>query len=910
MSFIDNISPEWLEAQYLRWQENPDDVSAEWRAFFGGFDLGAAALPVAAGGECLDPAMARKQSGVQSLIYRYRDIGHLLACTDPLSPCRIDHPLLSLSAFDLDESDLDTTFYVRRFKPVRAAGSDETADPYAATLREILSVMRETYCRSIGAEFMHIQDPAERQWFMDRMEPVRNRPNLTLDERLAILGKLQEAALFEGFLNRKFMGQTRFSLEGGETLIPVLDAVVAHAARLGVTDLIVGMPHRGRLSVLATIFRKPLAAIFAEFADNLEHNQVGEGDVKYHKGFSIDVQTPEGKMIHLALAANPSHLEAIDPVVEGKCRARQDRYDDGRGEKVLPLLIHGDAAFAGQGMVTETLNLSQLPGYRTGGTLHIVLNNQIGFTTPPEAARSSFYSTDAAKMIMAPILHVHGEDPEAAVHAVRLALDYRQAFGRDVVVEIICYRRYGHNEGDEPYFTQPLMYGKIKDRPSVHFLYADSLREAGVTEERITVPAAAYTARLEQALEERADGESPGFQGEWRGVQRAYSPAKVATGVAREALVEVAEVMSAIPAGFTPHAKVAALLKRRRDTVTNGEGIDWGTGESLAFASLLREGHSIRLSGQDVRRGTFSSRHSVLIDMGSEDTWIPLSAAATQGAKFMAFDSMLSENAVLGFEYGYSLETPAGLTIWEAQYGDFANGAQVIIDQFIASGETKWDRVSGLVMLLPHGYEGQGAEHSSARIERFLQLCGGANLQVAYPSTPAQYFHLLRRQLLQPFRKPLVVFTPKSLLRHPLCVSRLEEFTEGWFREVIPGPAPPDRVTTVLFCAGKIYYELLERKKSDGREDVALVRIEQLYPLRTDLLRESLASFHGAAGFRWVQEEPRNMGAWQFIRSSLADITGTEPMYIGRPEAAAPAVGSHRQHMEEQERLISAAFQV
>ncbi len=907
MSFIDNISPEWLESQYLRWRENSEEMSPEWQAFFRGFELGETARSPVAGGECLDPAMALKQSGVQSLIYRYRDIGHLLACTDPLSPCRIDHPLLSLSAFNLDAADLDTTFYVRRFN---SADPSATDSPHAATLREILSLMRETYCRSIGAEFMHIQDPAERQWFIDRMEPVRNRPTLTADERLAVLGKLQEAALFEGFLNRKFMGQTRFSLEGGETLIPVLDAAVNHAAGEGVTDLIVGMPHRGRLSVLATIFRKPLSAMFAEFADNLEHNQVGEGDVKYHKGFSVDVETAGGKNIHLTLAANPSHLEAVNPVVEGKCRARQDRYGDGRGERVLPILIHGDAAFAGQGMVAETLNLSQLAGYRTGGTLHIVVNNQIGFTTPPEAARSSYYATDAAKMIMAPILHVHGEDPEAAVFATRLALDYRQAFNRDVVLEIICYRRYGHNEGDEPYFTQPLMYGKIKGRPSVHLIYADLLREAGVAEEQIAALAATYTDRLEQAIGKQAAGADPGFQGEWSGVQREYTPAKVETGVVRETLVDMMNLMTAIPAGFTPHPKVAALLQRRRDAVTDGEGIDWGTGESLAFASLLREGHSVRLSGQDVRRGTFSSRHSALIDMGSEESWIPLSAVAAQGAEFMAFDSMLSENAVLGFEYGYSLETPAGLTIWEAQYGDFANGAQVIIDQFIASGESKWDRVSGLVMLLPHGHEGQGAEHSSARIERFLQLCGEANLQVAYPSTPAQYFHLLRRQVLQPFRKPLIVFTPKSLLRHKLCVSSLADFTEGWFHEVIPGSAPPDKVSTVLLCTGKIYFELQERKTRDGRDDVTLVRIEQLYPLRTDLIREALVPFRGRAGFRWVQEEPCNMGAWGFIRPHLAEILGAEPTYIGRPDAAAPAVGSHREHMVEQERVIAAAFQL
>lgn len=897
MSFFGNVSPEWIEAQYLIWRESPDRVTPSFRAFFSGFELGEEAAAGLPGKECLAPELALKQSSVQSLIHRYRDIGHLLACTDPLSPCKINHPLLDLEAFNLDESDLDRIFHTRRFMKE------------SATLREIVAVMRETYCRSIGVEFMHIQEPAERQWLMDRMEPIRNRLEFTEEEKLAILRKLKEAALFEGFLHRKFPGQTRFSLEGGETLIPLLDSAVSQAAYLGVTDLILGMPHRGRLNVLATVFRKPLENIFAEFADNVEHGVVGEGDVKYHKGFSLDVPLPDGKHIHLTMAANPSHLEAIDPVVEGKSRARQDRYGDGGEKRVLPVLIHGDAAFAGQGVVAETFNLSQLGGYRTGGTVHIVLNNQIGFTTLPADARSTRYATDMAKMVMAPIFHVHGEDPEAAVHVMRLALEYRQAFAADVVVELICYRRYGHNEGDEPYFTQPQMYEKIKDRPQVADIYARTLMEQGVAEERIREMNGEITARLEKAAGKEAAVADAGFKGEWGKVQREYTSMKVETGVGKVTLLELAERLARVPPGFTPHPKVAAVMGKRREAVVKGEGIDWGNGEALTFATLLREGFSIRLSGQDVRRGTFSQRHCALFDLTTEEAYFPLDTTVSNGAFFRAYDSMLSENAVLGFEYGYSIESPDTLSIWEAQYGDFANGAQVVIDQFVASGETKWDRVSGLTLLLPHGYEGQGAEHSSARIERFLELCGDNNMQVAYPSTPAQYFHLLRRQIRQPFRKPLVVFTPKSLLRHPSCVSSLEELTSGWFREILPSGENPEKVHAVLICSGKIYYELMERKERDGLADTAIIRIEQFYPLRTDLLRETISRYKNAGSYIWVQEEPRNMGAWSFIRPHLTDILGKEPGCVGRREEAAPAVGSHRVHKQEQEKILIDAFQ-
>jgi 2-oxoglutarate dehydrogenase E1 component len=892
MSFIDNVSVDWLETQHRLWREAPEQLSGEWRAFFSGFDL---AQEVPAGRECLDPQLALKQSGVQSLIYRYRDIGHLLACTDPLSPCKTGQPLLDLETFNLEPGDLDRIFHTRRFMKS------------SATLREILDVMQETYCRSIGVEFMHIQEPAERQWFIDRMEPSRNRTDFTRQEKFAILGKLLEAGLFEAFLHRRFVGHKRFSLEGGEALIPLLDFLVRDAAKEGVSDIILGMSHRGRLNVLANIFRKPYENIFAEFEDNIKHGVVGEGDVKYHMGFSIDLETG-GKAIHLSLAFNPSHLEAVDPVVEGKCRARQDGYGPNAYRQVFPVLIHGDAAFAGQGIVAETLNMSRLEGYRTGGTLHIVLNNQIGFTTVPADARSTRYATDVAKMLMCPIFHVQGDDPEAVAHVARLALDYRQRFERDVVVEVICYRRYGHSEGDEPYFTQPLMYKKIKDRLPIHELYARRLMDEGVSGDMIQKMTEEVTARLNRAFGKKAPPTASGFGGKWDMFHHDYTPVKVESGVEGNILIDLAENLTLLPPGFNPHPKIAAMLEKRREAVLKGVGIDWGTSETLAYATLLSEGIPVRLSGQDSRRGAFNHRHSVIYDQNTGEQHVPLSGVARNGAVFRCYDSMLSEAAVLGFEYGYSVEAPDTLTIWEAQFGDFSNGAQVIIDQFVSGGEAKWERASGLVLFLPHGYEGQGAEHSSARIERYLQLCAEHNILVTLPSTPAQFFHLLRRQILQQFRKPLVIFTPKSLLRHPACVSRMEEFTNGRFHEILADKDDPEQARTLLLCSGKVYYNLLERKVNEDRRDIALVRIEQLYPLRIDLLRETLARYQKSAETRWVQEEPRNMGAWCFIRPYLAEILGKEPIYVGRPEAAAPAVGSHRQHEVEQARVIEEAF--
>jgi len=896
MGLLDNVSPLWIENQFNLWKQEPETLSEEWRAFFAGFELGGAREKVP-GGEELPTGDALKHSAVQSLIYRYRDIGHLLACTDPLSPCKMDHPLLALSAFDLDLSDLDKTFFTRRFMK------------QTVTLREIVQVLRSTYCGSTGVEFMHIQDPEERQWLIDRMEPSCNRGDFSREDRLTILRKLKQAAFFERQLQKKYPGQTRFSVEGGDVLIPLLDAAVRKSAGLGVTDIVLGMPHRGRLNVLVNIFGMPHENMFAEFSDNAEYGVVGEGDVKYHKGFSADLTLPDGHAIHLSLAANPSHLEAINPVVEGKSRARQDRMGEEGKTRVLPILIHGDAAFAGQGLVAETLNLSQLDGYRTGGTLHIVVNNQIGFTTAPKDARSSLYATDVAKMVRVPVFHVYGDDPEAVLHATELALAYRDAYRKDVVVEVICYRRYGHNEGDEPYFTQPLMYEQIKLRPQLHSIYQAELTGEGFDEVELKKIEDEVLAEIQGAGEKTPVPMESAFLAHWSGFKPGTSKEPVTTAVPSATLQELSAKLTVLPEGFNPHPKVLALLNKRREAIGNGGALDWGNAEALAFATLLQQGFPVRLSGQDVRRGTFSHRHAVLRDQQDGSEYLPLSSVANDGATFHAYDSMLAEFSVLGFEYGYSLEAPEALTIWEAQYGDFVNGAQVILDQFVASGEAKWERCSGLVLMLPHGYEGQGAEHSSARIERFLAQAAGDNLQIVYPSTPAQLFHVLRRQMLQRFRKPLVLFTPKSLLRHPLCVSTLDDLSAGGFREVIADPAT-DEVRQVLICTGKIYYDLTERMLKEQVKGIALVRVEQLYPLAEDQLRDTLSRYPAGVRFCWVQEEPRNMGAWRSLRNSLAELLGEEPRYVGRPDAAAPASGSHRLDRVEQGRIVTEALQL
>lgn len=890
-AILANISGEWLEALHEDWKRDADSVSAEWRAFFCGFEL---ASEVSAG-SAAEEAHALKQSGVQSLIYRYRNIGHLLACTDPLSPCSLQHPLLELACFGLDENDLDTLFACRRYMKSKAS------------LREILAVMRETYCREIGVEFMQIQEPAERQWLIDRMESDRNHRERSVQEKLHILEKLHQAALFESFLHRRFIGQKRFSLEGGEILVPVLDRIVRSCPEVGISDLVLGMSHRGRLNVLAHIFNKPYQSIFAEFQDTLAFGFVGDGDVKYHKGHSTEVDL-DGHCLHLTIAANPSHLEAVNAVVEGKCRARQDGYGADGTLRVLPVLIHGDAAFAGQGSVMEVLNLSQLEGYGTGGTIHIVLNNQIGFTTAPKDSRSTRYATDVAKMLACPIFHVQGEAPEAALHVVELAMEYRRVFRRDVVIELICYRRHGHNEGDEPAFTQPLMYKQISVRPPVNRIYSDLLGQEGVASpETLTAVEQQVSQVLEAAFGQQSEDREVGFSDKWQHISRQYSSATVATAVSAETLLTLATRLAELPPRFIPHSKILNLIQKRFEAVLKGQGIDWGNAETLAYATLLDQGVSVRLSGQDSRRGTFNHRHCVVIDNNDENSYTPLEAAVRGDAVFQAWNSSLSEFGVLGFEYGYSLETPEALTIWEAQFGDFANGAQVVIDQFIAGGETKWNRASGLVLLLPHGYEGQGGEHSSARIERFLQLCAQENMVVVFPSSPSQIFHLLRRQMLQKFRKPLIIFTPKSLLRHPRCVSSFEELTNGGFQSLIIDAADLSLAERLLFCSGKLYYELLEERERLGAENVAIVRIEQLYPFNSEEVAALIARCGRECRYYWVQEEPENMGAWQYIRTRFEEIS-VSLKYLGRQADACPAVGSHHLHLEQQVEIVRRAF--
>jgi 2-oxoglutarate dehydrogenase E1 component len=894
-SFATRWNLDAIEAAYQRWSHDAASVDDSWRLFFEGFELGQASTVVTALND-------RGQMAIVRLIDAYRDLGHFLARLDPLSEAKARHPLLELSEFGLEESDLNRAFDTSYFHGLPRA-----------PLRDLLAALQETYCRTIGVEYMHIQDTAIRRWLQDRMEPRRNQPNFARRQKIGILMNLHFADLFEKFLHTRYLGQKRFSLEGAETLIPVLDALVEKAPEVGVCEIVLGMAHRGRLSVLANILHKPYRELFAEFEDNfLPYSVDGDGDVKYHLGFSSDRVTARGGRVHLSLTPNPSHLEAVNPVVEGRTRAKQNLFDDRERRLGLPLLLHGDAAFAGQGLVAETLNLSQLAGYTTGGTIHIIINNQIGFTTSPSDARSTTYCTDVAKMIQAPIFHVNAEDPEAAVYLAELALDFRQTFNRDVVIDLFCYRRHGHNEGDEPSFTQPLMYAKIKERPTLTEVYTEQLILRGdLSVDETEAIDTAFQAKLQAAQQEVRTGPPlpagmRGFGGRWQGLTSHYSHAPAKTGVPYDTLAAIAQAMARLPKSFTPNPKIVRLLESRREAIQERQPIDWPFAEALAFGTLLLEGTPIRLSGQDSRRGTFSQRHAVLYDARTGELYLPLNALGPDQARFTAYDSLLSEAAVLGFDFGYSLDDPQKLVIWEAQFGDFANGAQVIIDQFIVCSESKWQRDSGLVMLLPHGYEGQGPEHSSARLERFLQLCAEDNIQVCYPSTPAQYFHVLRRQMKRTFRKPLVLMTPKSLLRHKRAVSPVDEFGSGFFKEVLEDAADPGLVRRVLMCSGKVYYDLLEEREKQNATDVAIVRIEQFYPFPADLLRRALARHRKASEWVWVQEESMNMGGWTFMEPRLRAL-GYTVQYVGRDTSASPATGSYHVHVREQKELVAAA---
>lgn len=917
-----HANAEIIEAVYQAWLSEPNSVDPTWRAFFQGFSLGsngqtpAAALTAAA--EKGAPAYTTapivdslQQSRVHHLINTFRAIGHFEAHLDPLGDRPTAHPKLKLDSFNLGENDLTTSFDLGTY-----LGGGQMP------LREIVKTLRRTYCDRVGVEYTHIQDVEVRQWLQVKMESSQNQPSFSNTEKIRILRRVHKAELFERFLHTKYVGQKRFSLEGGETMVAAVDSIIEHCPLLGVEEVVMGMAHRGRLNILTSVMRKNFDVLFEQFSENYIPNTVGgDGDVKYHLGYEAVLETASGKKVEVRLAANPSHLEIVNPVVEGKARARQRaRGAIDERWRVLPLLIHGDAAFAGQGIVTETLNMSQLPGYRTGGTLHIVVNNQIGFTTEPQDSRSTHYCTDVAKMIEAPIFHVNGDDPEAVCHVARLALEFRVKFQRDVVIDMVCYRKHGHNETDEPAFTQPLLYKKIANHPPISAVLTQKLINAGdITPAQAEAIRTEYSEALEKNLEKAKSREfakttrpSPRtseqkFAGSTAVFQRDYDFKPVATGVSRELLAKVATGLTTLPNGFRPNPKIKRFLEARVSAHRASGPIDWGFAEALAFGTLVSEGVPIRLSGQDCERGTFSHRHAVLHDMENNATYAPLQNMAVPQARFCVYNSLLSEAAVLGFDYGYSLDFPDMLCIWEAQFGDFVNGAQVVIDQFIAAGESKWQRTSGLVLLLPHGYEGQGPEHSSARLERFLQLCAEDNMQVANITTPANFFHALRRQVKREVKKPLIVMAPKSLLRSPAAVSPLEDFATGSFQEIIDDPAPPAKAKRVILCSGKVFYDLADYRAKNKIADTAIIRVEQLYPLHRLRLKKFVNQYAGASVV-WCQEEPQNMGAWTYIAPQLTEVFGVKPNYSGRDAAASPAVGALALHRIELAAFIQDAF--
>ncbi len=845
-----------------------------------------------------------RQARVLELIHAFRVRGHLMADTNPLEYRQRSHPDLDTASHGLTLWDLDREFATGSF-------SSQSGKRFMK-LREILGVLRDSYCRTIGLEYMHIQDPAERQWLQDRIEIGHTKP--PREEQLRILLKLNQAEAFETFLQTKFVGQKRFSLEGGETTVPLLDEICEAAAADGLDEVCIGMAHRGRLNVLVNIAGKSPSQVFREFEGNIDPRTVqGSGDVKYHLGVEGEFTADNGDTIKVSVAANPSHLEVVDPVLEGITRAKQDRLNQGEAFPVLPLLVHGDAAFAGQGVVAETLNLSQLRGYRTGGTIHVIVNNQVGFTTAPSASRSSVYCTDVAKMIQAPIFHVNGDDPEACIRIARLAYEYRKEFNKDIVIDLVCYRRRGHNEGDDPSFTQPLMYDTINGKKSVRKLYTEALVGRGdITLEEAEEALADYQSQLERNFKEVKEADAPTDYTTTPEYPTKPDTGELVTAVTPEMLKAIADSYTNVPEGFTVHPKVLPQLQRRAASITAGP-IDWGTGEIIAVGSLLVDGRPVRLAGQDSRRGTFSSRFATIIDRQSAAEWTPLAHIDDDQATFYVYDSLLSEYAALGFEYGYSVARPEALTIWEAQFGDFINGAQSVVDEYISAGETKWGQMSGVVLLLPHGYEGQGPDHSSARIERFLTQCAEESMTVAQPSTPASYFHLLRKQSLGSKHRPLIVFTPKSMLRNKAAASQPDDFTSGTWRPIIGDDAvQADQVERVLLCSGKITWELMaERaKREEGQNRTAIVRMEQLYPRPLDELNTELARFTSAREVRWVQDEPANQGPWPHVAMHYAGKLDRDlPLLrVSRPESSAPSVGSHSRHVEENATLLDQAF--
>jgi 2-oxoglutarate dehydrogenase E1 component len=940
----DSQSLSFVEQLYADFLRDPASVELDWRSYFeslasegngrlapswrpepsfrpaGLFNPRPRAMVNGRGGSAVAQA-ASLQDRVDQLIREYRVRGHIVARNDPLAmPRSPEPPELDASFYRLTEADMD-----RPFSSATIPGVERLV------LRGIIEHLRNTYCRSIGVQFMHIDNPSVRHWLQDRMEATQNRLELSRRDQLRILTRLTNAFVFEEFIQKKFTGAKTFSLEGAESLVPLVDLAIEKAGEQGIDEIVLGMAHRGRLNVLANVMGKSAQAIFREFEDLDPELHLGRGDVKYHLGYTTDWTTDDGRRIGLSLCFNPSHLEFVDPVVLGRVRAKQDRAGDTHHGRSMALLIHGDAAFAGEGVVQETLLLSQLPGYAVGGTIHVVVNNQIGFTATPAETTSSVYSTDVAKMLQIPIFHVNGEDPEAVAQVVRLAMDFRRAFQRDVVIDMLCYRRRGHNESDEPSFTQPLMYRAIDEHKSVHESYLEHLlKMGGVTREEADAIIATRRSQLEAELDaarspkyvakpETLDGVWSGFYGgpsaeafqTESDAQALPALLEFRTGADARQLRALLEAQTRLPDDFHPHPKIHRFLDARREMARGEKPLDWSAAEALAFATLATEGIRVRLSGQDSQRGTFSQRHAVLHDYENGHQHLPLAHLDADQAPVEIFNSPLSEAGVLGFEYGYSLECPDGLVLWEAQFGDFINAAQVIVDQFIAAAEDKWQRLSGIVLLLPHGFEGMGPEHSHARLERFLALAADDNIQVVQPSTPAQYFHVLRRQVKRCWRKPLVVMTPKSLLRNPHAVSSLEECADGYFHTVIPEMQPNGRSDErVLLASGKIYYELRQERARLGRENVAIVRIEQLYPFPLEALAAAMAQYPDETPAHWVQEEPENMGAWRTLRAQFGDRLMAKFPFSGvyRPASASPATGSASSHRMEQQTLLAQAF--
>jgi len=901
-SFLANAHSSYIESLYNQFITDPESVPADWKAFFTGFDYAAAG-----NGSPKTPSANNytKENGVIKLIQAFRLRGHLLSTTNPIRDRKDRAPHLDLTDYNLEESDMQKTF---------EAGAEIGLS--GATLAAIIERLREIYCGNIGYEFGYIGNWEKRQWLISKIEGRDQLPGygIELPEKKRILSKLNEGVMFEEFLHTKYVGQKRFSLEGGETTIPALDSMINYAAGEGVEEVVIGMAHRGRLNILANILGKTYEQIFTEFEGTSEPNlSFGDGDVKYHMGFSSQIVTSSGKKVYLKLAPNPSHLEAVDPVVEGFARAKADVMYDSEYDRILPILIHGDSAVAGQGVVYETIQFSQLDGYYTGGTIHFVINNQIGFTTDFDDARSSTYCTAAAYLVKAPVFHVNGDDPEAVIFLAKLAAEYRQKFNNDVFIDMVCYRRHGHNEGDDPKFTQPKMYDIISKHPNVRDLYLRRLEERGdITSEEARLKEKRFWSLLQDRLDMVKQTPLPYTYQEpelvWKSLRFTNDPndfiTSPETGIPRETLVSINDHLNSYPASFHALSKISRLLKGKKELAEKDQ-MDWAMAELAAYSSILLDGSDVRMSGQDVKRGTFSHRHAVFVDVETAEEYNRLSGLSEEQGRFMIYNSLLSEFAVLGFEYGYSLARPSALVIWEAQFGDFANGAQTIMDQFIFSAESKWRRMSGLVMLLPHGYEGQGAEHSSARLERILSMAAEHNVTVANVSTPANFFHILRRQLARPFRKPLVIMSPKSLLRHPDCISSFADFDSGTrFQEVIDDVrVKAGKVRKVLLCSGKIYYDLLEYSRANSITDVALCRLEQIYPYPQEAIN-GLVGKYGKVNYVWVQEEPANMGARTFLR----DVLPGEFTYLSRTASAATAIGFKKVHDRQQVALVTDAF--